>query len=480
MWAPPPSQRQTYRRADKDWPSSMVVWLRVVWLRREVLIGFVLGAMATRSLPYLASTLSGGRTANTTPLPSVSPLLLEKLTEGGAKRQWRDVERLLVIPGGGPGDPDTDNGFPLWTRQRTQAALQEWRESCAPFDSTRCAVLALSAGSMNAPSPRNSQGHVLFESTLIAEHLVNNGVPPEAIICDWASWDTVGNAWFTRLVAESLVHLASPDRLMRLQHRRSGARQQVEGAKASSTSGDGTTVDAQPLLRDVGVALRVTCFISDFHAARTHAALDWVFGLSPTVGSQHGVRATVDVVTVTSQGVQWEGAESFADRIAHESAWEIRLRRWATQGLVTSTTELQAYLLLGAHRGYYDITHGSYRVSSGGGWGKGQKATAMGSNFASSLGSQQLFDRGGYNNGMLLPPGQPAASLGYDGASGSASVGDDGSSDSSHSGRGEGEGSLSSAGFLRGGFIVGGAAASQAASSEQAEWSLPPSPPTPP
>ena len=179
---------------------------------------------------------------------------------------------------------------------------------------------------MNAPSPRNFKGHVVFESSLIAEHLVRNGVPPEAIICDWATWDTVGNAWFTRLVAEALIHLADPDRLKKIQ---------------GISTRDGTKVARGSTLPETA-----------------------------SLFNGHGVRTTVDVVSVISKGTEWEERESFKDRMKHESQWETRLRGWASQGLVQSATEMQAYLLLGAHSGYFQFTHGTYITSSGGGWGK--------------------------------------------------------------------------------------------------------------
>jgi hypothetical protein len=57
----------------------------------------------------------------------VGPLLLRHL--GG--HPWSQVERLLVVPGGGPGGPD-DAGYPLWTQQRTEAALHAWRTVLPP------------------------------------------------------------------------------------------------------------------------------------------------------------------------------------------------------------------------------------------------------------------------------------------------------------------------------------------------------------
>ncbi|CAM9982676.1 unnamed protein product, partial [Hapterophycus canaliculatus] len=58
---------------------------------------------------------------------------------------------------------------------------------------------------MNAPSARGEGGHVVFESARITEDLVRGGVPPGSIIADFASWDTVGNAWFARMAVEAIL-----------------------------------------------------------------------------------------------------------------------------------------------------------------------------------------------------------------------------------------------------------------------------------
>jgi len=39
------------------------------------------------------------------------------------------------------------------------------------------------------PAP---QGHVLFESSVVAAQLSTAGVPADHIVNDWMSWDTVG------------------------------------------------------------------------------------------------------------------------------------------------------------------------------------------------------------------------------------------------------------------------------------------------
>lgn len=52
------------------------------------------------------------------------------------------------------------------------------------------------------------QGHIVFDSPVVASHLAAAGVPEHSIVCDWSTWDTVGNAVFTRQVPQT--HAAAP------------------------------------------------------------------------------------------------------------------------------------------------------------------------------------------------------------------------------------------------------------------------------
>jgi len=255
-----------------------------------------------------------------------SSALKSHLHEAG--HRWQNVTRLIVIPGGGPGDREHDKGFPKWTKQRTDAALTDWLQHCTV--NGQCAILALSAGSMNAPSAEQPDGSIIFESARIMQYLVEAGIPPESIICDFASWDTVGNAWFTRMVVESLLQLIT------------------------------TNSESQTLNQDSAL-LQVLVYISDFHADRMRAAMEWLFGLQPQVGE--AVQFEVVDVPSGEQGV------GFAHRLKHEAQGAQMLRNFKHKGLLHSMAEMQTYLLLGGHGGYYKFTHGLYKASTGPGWG---------------------------------------------------------------------------------------------------------------
>ena len=114
------------------------------------------------------------------------------------------VRRVIVVPGGGPGAPG-DDGVPPWTRQRIEAASEAYAHSTRAKGEDAL-VVCTSAGSMNAAQPRDAEdGHVLFESTLMAHMLMENGVAEEDIVCDFIPWDTVGNAWSVRLTLLAIL-----------------------------------------------------------------------------------------------------------------------------------------------------------------------------------------------------------------------------------------------------------------------------------
>ena len=112
--------------------------------------------------------------------------------------------------------------------------------------------------------------------------------------------------------------------------------------------------------------LAVTVFVSDFHAARTKACLEWALALGPP--APPAPRVALAVRSVPSDGEDWGASrDAFARRLEHERAATAAARENAR--LVRSGRDMLAYLLLGGHRGYWDYTHGRYTPSEGAGWG---------------------------------------------------------------------------------------------------------------
>ncbi|CAM9951089.1 unnamed protein product [Ectocarpus fasciculatus] len=390
---------------------------------------------------------------------------LRRLISDSTGRGFGTVKRVYVVPGGGPGSVK-DAGYPSWTAQRVAKALQRFDMKYG--DTT--AFLALGAGSMNAPSARGGNGHVVFESARIAEELVRGGVPPGSIIADFASWDTVGNAWFARMAVEAMLdmsfrhgdraneHAAPPPPPPPPPAPAAGVAPSVlsprklpypgsavvaggggtgEGETAAAVDGDdepglfsarreaaaararGLTLketkraDAAAAAAAVAAAARtgagtggngeeeklpaarageaygggemrkwmydwkskkararrgpmnLTVFVSDFHAERMDAVFQWVFGLEPSL--LRG-KTTVTTVSIDTPVEMWaRGGEQKEARQAHETEAAEQARQRARE--IRTVEEFRAFMMLGGHRGYFDLTHGRYQASSGGGWG---------------------------------------------------------------------------------------------------------------
>jgi len=129
---------------------------------------------------------------------------------------------VIIVPGGGVRE---GGELPVWVQQRFDHALTLWQGE--PF-------LCLSAGTVYKPLPRDSYGQTLFESVAGARYLQTQGVPATRIFTETASYDTIGNAYFARV-----IH-TDPMRWRRL--------------------------------------LIVT---SGFHMVRTRTIFEWIFRLSP-------------------------------------------------------------------------------------------------------------------------------------------------------------------------------------------------------
>src|SRR5262249_7515805 len=94
--------------------------------------------------------------------------------------------------------------------------------------------ITLSAGTTHRPPPLDKNSFPIFESVAAARYLIDAGIPPGQILTETHSYDTIGNAFFSRV-----IHI-DPQRLRRL--------------------------------------LVIT---SDFHLPRTQAVFDWIYGLEP-------------------------------------------------------------------------------------------------------------------------------------------------------------------------------------------------------
>lgn len=60
--------------------------------------------------------------------------------------------------------------------------------------------MPLSGGTVHKPVPRGDDGHPIFESIAGTEYLLERGIEPERILTETTSYDTIGDAYFARVV----------------------------------------------------------------------------------------------------------------------------------------------------------------------------------------------------------------------------------------------------------------------------------------
>jgi uncharacterized SAM-binding protein YcdF (DUF218 family) len=128
----------------------------------------------------------------------------------------------VLVSGGGL---RPDGALPHYVRNRLEAAQALAGE--AP-------IVPLSARTVHRAPPLDAAGHPVLESVAAAEALLARGVPPPRIWAETASLDTIGNAYFARVI-----------------------------------------------LTDPAGLRRRLVVNSEFHMPRTRLIFDWVFGLPP-------------------------------------------------------------------------------------------------------------------------------------------------------------------------------------------------------
>jgi hypothetical protein len=94
----------------------------------------------------------------------------------------------ILIPGGGFND---NRELHPWVKTRLDHAIKI---------RTTEYMITLSAGTVHKPTPLDKSGSPFFESVAAARYLVNQGISPGAILSETSSYDTIGNAYFSRAI----------------------------------------------------------------------------------------------------------------------------------------------------------------------------------------------------------------------------------------------------------------------------------------
>ena len=197
-------------------------------------------------------------------------------------------DAILVLGGG-----VRDGGeLPEWALRRLDRARQ--------LHSGEFLIL-LSAGTTHRPPPLDSHGFPIYESVAGARYLAATGVPQDLILTETHSYDTIGNAFFARVI------------------------------------------HTDPMgLRDL---LVVT---SEFHMARSKAIFDWMFALQPNPGYR-----------LSYESVSDDGLDPAAHQVRTEK--EARSLQGFRESWLSITSLAEAHHRMFTRHGAYSATRPAFR-----------------------------------------------------------------------------------------------------------------------
>ncbi len=170
----------------------------------------------------------------------------------------------ILIPGGGiKGRCDV----PLWVRRRLDRAAALYRGEY---------IIALSAGTTHKPPPLDGNGFPVYESVVSAGYLIKKGIHAGKIRCETCSYDTIGNAYFSKVIHIDPLGFRS-----------------------------------------------LLVITSSFHMARTRAIFEWVYGLESSPGGPYDLAFE----EVSDEGMEKELLRARLEREQESLARVLKLKK---------------------------------------------------------------------------------------------------------------------------------------------------------
>ena len=198
------------RRLPKNAVAAILDW------GHPALVSHLFASRADGGVDLVDVIVNAPRSAETTRGP---------VRAGNAGHVTRMANRLVAVALGESVSPAPDAQLPF-VAARCKAAAALWKAAAK-----KPKILTLSAGTAHVPQLLDARGSVVFEATASAAVIINEGVDAADVFLETTSFDTIGNAFYSRNDHCSLA----------------GWR-------------------------------RLLVITSEFHLARTKAIFDWVYG----------------------------------------------------------------------------------------------------------------------------------------------------------------------------------------------------------
>lgn len=100
----------------------------------------------------------------------------------------KEYDAILVLGGG----LISKNVPKPWAKERLDEAIRSSKGNEY--------IITLSAGTTHKPPFLDSEGFPVFEADVMADYLKKKGVNPKYILAENCSYDTIGNAYFSRMI----------------------------------------------------------------------------------------------------------------------------------------------------------------------------------------------------------------------------------------------------------------------------------------
>ncbi len=161
-------------------------------------------------------------------------------------------DAIIVLGGGVRGG----SKVPEWVEKRIEKAIELYKKQNNAY------IIATSAYTVHKRPFLDKMGFPLTDADAIASILVSNGIQPKKILREMFSRDTVGNAFFTRIMHTDIVNLG-----------------------------------------------RLCIITSDFHMRRARKIFDWIFSLSP-----RAIKYQIDFCATENTGLDVDEIKARAER----------------------------------------------------------------------------------------------------------------------------------------------------------------------
>eukprot|EP01023_Acetabularia_acetabulum_P033268 TRINITY_DN3113_c0_g1_i7.p3 TRINITY_DN3113_c0_g1~~TRINITY_DN3113_c0_g1_i7.p3 ORF type:complete len:270 (+),score=30.37 TRINITY_DN3113_c0_g1_i7:92-901(+) len=111
--------------------------------------------------------------------------------QNGNQSPQGKIDVIIVLAGG----LCLDGSLPQWVSRRLDCALNIYEQQ-----SGLSQILLTGGGTPHKPVILDSNGHVLHESTVCAEYLLERGVDSGSMVKEIQSYDTIGNGYFSAML----------------------------------------------------------------------------------------------------------------------------------------------------------------------------------------------------------------------------------------------------------------------------------------